>query len=69
MFDYIFAQQAMPSLQCPNCNNKLYFHGNWYPFDIVCQNCGQVINLRQALEKVTYPKRKYDKDGMLIKED
>ena len=68
MFDYVFAEQSMPFVQCPHCNYKMHFHGGYYPVDIVCQNCGTRINLWEALQKLTYPNYKYDKSGMLIKE-
>lgn len=69
MFDYVFSEQFMPFVQCPACNNKMHFHGSYYPVEVVCQNCGSRINLEQALQKLTYPNHKYDKDGMIIKED
>lgn len=68
MFDYLFAEQGMPYLLCPNCNKKMVFHGNFYPLEVVCQNCGQVIDLKNALNKLTYPKRKYDTNGKLLNE-
>lgn len=66
MFDYIFAEQGMPFLLCPNCNNKMIFHGNFYPLEVVCQNCGTNINLKPALKKLTYPNIKYDNNGKII---
>ena len=69
MFDYLFTEQSMPFVQCPDCNCKIRFHGGYYPTEIICQNCGAHIDLTQALQKLTYPNRKYDKDGMFIKED
>lgn len=65
MFDYIFAEQAMPYVLCPECNCKMSFHGSWYPKEVICQNCGCEINLVQALKILTYPNRKYNKDGRL----
>ena len=69
MFDYLMAEQNMPYSLCPNCRNKLIFHGNYYPIEVICQNCGQVINLKEALQQLTYPNRKFDKDGYIIKEE
>ena len=68
MFDYICAEQYMPSVQCPECNYKMYFHGGYYPIEIVCQNCGASIHLGHALSKLTYPNCKYDENGRIIKE-
>lgn len=72
MFDYLFAEQGLPWLQCPTCNMKIKFHGGWYPTELICQNCGQMIDVRKTLKKpnFSFPNKKYDKDGKyLIEED
>ena len=65
MFDYVFAENSMPYVLCPKCNNKMYFHGNWYPKEVVCQNCGCEINLKDALKNLSYPNTKYVKNGYI----
>ena len=69
MFDYVFAEQGMPWVQCPTCNHKMKFHGGWYPSQVICQNCGQHVDLTQALSKLTYPNHRFDKDGYIVKEE
>ena len=69
MFDYAFAESSMPYVLCPKCNNKMYFHGKWYPKEVVCQNCGCEINLKDALKNLSYPNRKYDEKGFIIREE
>ena len=69
MFDYLFVEQGLPFVMCPSCNNKLHFHGGYYPVHVVCQNCGQAIDLTQVLSKLTYPNYKYDTNGSLQKEE
>lgn len=68
MFDYLLAQQSLPHTQCPTCHNTITFHGDHYPIQMVCANCGQFIDLTDALKKLTYPNMKLDKDGKLIVE-
>ena len=65
MFDYVFAENSMPYVLCPKCNKKLIFHGNYYHKEIVCQNCGCEINLKDALKNLSYPNIKYDKNGYI----
>ena len=69
MFDYLFVEQGLPFVLCPSCNKKLHFHGGYYPLHVICQNCGQAIDLAQTLNKLQYPKYKYDKDGNLQREE
>ena len=68
MFDYIFAENSMPWAQCPECNYKMHFHGGYYPTEVVCQNCGKVLNLKNSLQGLEYPRLKYDENGYIIKE-
>ncbi len=68
MFDYLWNEQMMPFTQCPKCNYKIHYHGGYYPKEVVCQNCGEEINLVQALKNLKYPNLKYDKEGHLLKE-
>lgn len=69
MFDYSFAELGMPFVMCPKCNNKMIFHGSWYPKEVVCQNCGCEVNLKNSLKKLTYPNRKYDERGYATREE
>lgn len=68
MFDYAITESMLPYVQCPNCNLRIRFHGGYYPKEIICQNCGEEINLGQALKNLRYPNLKYDKEGHLLKE-
>ena len=68
MFDYLFAEQSLPYAQCPKCNMKIKFHGGWLPEVAICGNCGEVLKIKDSLSEGDFPNRKYDKDGMFIKE-
>lgn len=68
MFDYIFAEQGLPWAQCPQCNNKIKFHGNWFPTEAICGNCGYEMKIKDSLSSDCFPNRKYDKEGKLINE-
>lgn len=66
MFDYMWKEQFLPSMKCPECNYEIHFHGGYYPIEIVCQNCGAHLNLRSTLSKLNYPNDMYNKDGKII---
>lgn len=70
MFDYIFAEQMLPHIFCPTCNNKITFHGSYYPMQIICQNCGQKIDIEKTLKNsnFNFPNYKYDNEGKLLQE-
>ena len=65
MFDYLFAQNSLPSLKCEKCNNRMYFHGGYYPTGIItCGNCGNKINMDKI--SIQFPNTEYDKDGHIV---
>lgn len=40
MFDRLFGQ--CPTITC-GCGNKMQFPDGYYPENVICQNCGQII--------------------------
>ena len=62
MFDYLFAQNSLPSLKCEKCNNIMHFHGGYFPTGIItCGNCGNKINMDKI--NIHFSNNEYDKNG------
>ena len=51
--------------QCKTCNKIISFYG-YIPYEFFCPNCGQHIQMNVPSVEV---RKKYDKEGMLIKEE